>query len=202
MYPKDLPAGHWVREVRTGNGVTAHYYDALFRPIYTEQWDAANPAGTLRITKKWFNSRGQETYKSYPKRTYGEIGDAIHSDYDALGRPTVTGTISELGTLYSGFNYSLGGFERHYSNNRQHYSLTRYQVFDEPSDAAIIGITDPEGVTIAITRGIFGKPLSVMRSGGGKRATRKRDICHPDAIRLLHVELARVLRAGQRPILA
>ena len=169
----DLPAGHWVRAIRTGNGVTAQYFDALLRPVYSQQWDAANTAATFRMSRAGFNSVGQQTYQSYPKRAYSELGDGIHSGFDAVGRPTVTGTISEIGTLYSGFNYSLGGFERHYSNNRQNASLIRYQAFDEPAEAAVVSISEPEGVTTTIARDNFGKPLSVTRSGGGKTATRR-----------------------------
>ena len=74
---------------------------------------------------------------------------------------------------YCGFNCSLSGCERHYSNNRQNASLIRYQAFDDPAAAAVIGISEPEGVTTAIVRDNFGKALSVTRSGGGKTATRR-----------------------------
>ncbi|WP_205314096.1 hypothetical protein, partial [Rheinheimera maricola] len=55
-----------------------------------------------------------------------------------------------------------------YSNNRQNASLIRYQAFDDPAEAAVVSISEPEGVTTTIARDNFGKPLSVTRSGGGK----------------------------------
>jgi RHS repeat-associated protein len=168
----DLPAGHWREQVTTGNGRTTTYYDALFQPVYVETADLGNTAGTSRIIKHSYDFAGRTTYTSYPKRTYASISEGVYNEFDALGRPTVTSTISELGTLYSGFAYPTAFFQKIYTDARQHNTTFSYQAFDEPSEAAINAIESPEAVSVAIGRDIFGKPTAVTRSGGGKSATR------------------------------
>jgi RHS repeat-associated protein len=126
----------------------------------------------MRIVKHQYDFNSRTTYESFPKRSYGEISDGVYHEYDALGRPTVTGTISELGTLYDGFDYGGGGFQKVYTDAKGNNSYYTYQAFDEPSDAAISTITAPEGVSVAIARDVFGKPTSITRSGAGVSATR------------------------------
>jgi RHS repeat-associated protein len=167
----DLPAGHWRQETTTGQAHVVNYYDGLWRPVYTERWDNTNVAGTTRLIKHQYDFAGRASYESYPKRSYAQIGDGIYYEYDALGRPTITSTISELGTLYSGNAY-VNGFVKNYTDARGNTTLTSYQVFDEPSENAASNITAPEGVAIVIARDIFGKSKSITRSGGGKSATR------------------------------
>ena len=47
-----------------------------------------------------------------------------------------------------------------------------FQAFDEPSEDAIAAVWAPEGSTLGIVRDVFGKPLSITRSGEGFSATR------------------------------
>lgn len=169
----DLPAGHWRQTVQTGNAYDVNYYDALWRPVYTARWDQADKDNTIRITRRWFDHAGRVTYESYPKRKYEEISAGVHHEYDASGRPTVTGTISERGTLFSGYYYGYDQFRKVYTDANGNSTVYRYQVFDEPSDSAIANASMPEGVNLAIERDLFGKPLSVTRSGGGKSVTRR-----------------------------
>lgn len=167
----DLPAGHWKRQETTGNARTNIYYDALLRPVYTETLDLSTPSTTSRIVKRNYDHDGRVIYTAYPKRTSGEIGDAVYQEYDGLGRPTVTSTISELGTIFSGYNYETG-FKSNFTDGRGNGTKYSYQVFDVPSEEAISSFTAPEGVNVAIVRDIFGKPRSITRSGNGKSATR------------------------------
>lgn len=167
-----LAPGHWRQLVHTGNGYTATYFDALLRPIYVERWDALKADTTRRVVKKSYDSDGHLSYESYPKRNYEQLGDGIYQQYDALGRPTVKGTISELDILYSGYAY-LDGFETHYTDNGGNVTRTWYQAFDEPSDKAIRRIEAPLGVTVDIARDLFDKPLSVTRSGNDISIVRK-----------------------------
>jgi len=44
-----LPTGHWQQRVSTGTGYSINYYDELLRPVYTEQYDSANPSGTVVV---------------------------------------------------------------------------------------------------------------------------------------------------------
>lgn len=167
-----LPAGHWRQTVQTGNAYTVNYYDALWRPVYTASWDQTDRDNTMRITWRWYDHAGRVTYESYPKRNYAEISAGTHQEYDATGRRTITARISELGTLFSGNNYGSAGFRKIYTDAKQHDTVFGYQVFDEPSEDAITSISMPEGVTVAIERDLFGKPISITRSGSGKSVTR------------------------------
>ncbi|MES2150261.1 MAG: hypothetical protein V4508_10750 [Pseudomonadota bacterium] len=78
---------------------------------------------------------------------------------------------SELGTLFSGYAYQ-GSFITNFTDARGHTTLTQYQAFDQPSQAAPSSISAPLGVVFNIARDVFGKPLAIVRSGGGLNATR------------------------------
>jgi RHS repeat-associated protein len=173
----DLPAGYWRQQIQTGQGFTVHYYDALWRPVYTERWDNADAAGTLTIVRRRYDFSGRTTFESYPKRSYGQLGFGTYNTYDALGRPTLTRTESELGNLDVWTSYPTSppnspDFSKLVTDARQNSTVFHYQVFDEPSENAISAINAPEGVTITIARDIFGKTKSITRSGGDKSATR------------------------------
>jgi RHS repeat-associated protein len=168
----DLDAGHWRKVVKTGTAVEVNYLDALWRPVYTERWDDKDRVNTIRLVKRGYDFSGLTRFQSYPKRDTGGIDDGVYQEYDALGRPTVTGTVSELGKLYSGFSYAAG-FRRIYTDARGHNTTHEFQAFDEPSEEAAVRISAPENVQVDISRDGFGKPLALTRSGSGKSATRQ-----------------------------
>ncbi|WP_460825234.1 hypothetical protein, partial [Massilia solisilvae] len=133
--------------------------------------DQADP-GTIRVVRRRFDSGNNKIFESYPARSYDlAANDGVYQEYDALGRPTVTSAISELGVLYSGFTY-VNGFQKYYTDARGNSWLHAYQAFDEPVEGAITNIAMSEGVNVSIQRDIFGKPTAVTRSGGGKSVTR------------------------------
>ena len=167
----DLPAAHWRQDITTGNARVRTYYDALWRPVYTEKWDAADVTGTMSALKRLYDVDGRVTYESYPKSSVGAISEGINQDFDALGRPTVKSASSELGILYDVNDYGYG-FVKSQTNARNITTQTSYQVFDQPSEDAIIGVIAPEGVSMSMARDILGKPISITRSGNGKSATR------------------------------
>jgi RHS repeat-associated protein len=168
----DLGPGHWLQTITTGNGRTTTYYDALWRPVITETADLGNVAATIRIVKRQYDADGKLTFESYPKRDFTSITEGRYFEFDALDRPTTTSTISELGVLYSGFNYPTGAFQRIETSARGIDTTHSFQAFDEPSYDAVTGAVMPEGVNLSIVRDVFGKPKSVTRSGGGKSAVR------------------------------
>lgn len=166
-----LPAGHWRQVIKTGNAYTTNYYDALWRPVFTEKWDSSDVSGTMRIVARKYDSAGHKIYESYPQRSYSAVGDGVHHEYDALSRPTVTSADSELGLLFSGFSYQ-DDFTKVYTDALGHNTLYRFQVFDTPSEGAITeSISLEAGVTVSIGRDQFGKATSVTRSGNGVSAT-------------------------------
>lgn len=92
-----LPPGHWRQQVKTGQGYFVSYFDALWRPVYTEQWDQDDVAGTLRTLEYKYDFAGRTTFQSYPRRTFGQAVRGVFHTYDALGRQTSMAAKSEVG---------------------------------------------------------------------------------------------------------
>lgn len=168
----DLPAGHWRQTITTGNAQTTMYYDAFWRPVYTEKMDIAAPSTTQRVTKYGYDAGGHTVFESYPKRSLGEISAGVRSNYDALGRLTQTLADSELGVLSISHDY-VSGFVKRSTDARGHATETSFQAFDVPVETAIRAISAPLGVSVAIARDNYGKTESITRSGDGKSATRR-----------------------------
>jgi RHS repeat-associated protein len=166
-----LAPGHWRQIIATGNGRTINYFDALWRPVYTHKYDNLAATATSMLSHKRYDHEGKVTFSAYPKRTQAELTAGVHTEYDALGRPTVVGTNSEHGVLYSGHNYG-NGFVTTYTTARQHNTAFRYQVFDDPAEHAATSITYPHNITLTIGRDIFGKATYMSRSDGVKSTTR------------------------------
>ena len=57
--------------------------------------------------------------------------------------------------------HGLGGRR----NPRNYTTTTAYQVFDQPSESAPTSMAGPETLSVTISRDVFGKPLSITRSG-------------------------------------
>jgi RHS repeat-associated protein len=167
----DIGAGHWRMDTNTGNAYKKIYFDALWRPVYSETWDSTDVAGTRRVSKVQYDFKGNATFTAYPKRSVAEISSGVFNEFDALGRPTVSRADSELGTLSTSFSYG-SGFSKTETNPRQLSTTYTYQAFDEPTNVAITTIAAPEGVNVTIDRDVFGMPKSITRAGGGKSATR------------------------------
>jgi RHS repeat-associated protein len=168
----DLIPGHWRQVVITGTAYEANYYDALWRPVYTERWDNADRANTMRRVKHRYDFAGHTVYESYPKGDPEDVSwEGSYFDYDALGRQTVRTQISELGNLYDGHSY-YSGFVSAYVDARSNGTVYVHQAFDEPTEDAVTAIGMPEGVNVSINRDIFGKTRSITRSGNGVSATR------------------------------
>lgn len=167
----DLPAGHWRQQINTGQAYTVNYLDALWRIVYTEKWDDADAGATMRIVKHAYDFAGRKKFDSYPKRSYGQLGDGIFYEYDALGRQKSSAANSELGNIFTSSWYN-SGFRKATVDARGIVTNYSYQAFDQPTEDAITNIAAAEGVNVAIARDVFGKPRSITRSGAGKSATR------------------------------
>ena len=98
-------------------------------------------------------------FDSYPKRSYGQLGDGISYEHDALGRQTSSGANSELGNIFTS-NWYNSGFQKATIDGRGTVTNYSYQAFDEPTENAITNIAAAEGVNVAIARDVFGKPAS------------------------------------------
>jgi len=168
-----LPAGHWRRTAATGNARTITYYDALWRPIVTHEYDLASQGATQRFKRQAYNHRGQIVFASYPSSAdQSDVG--ISTSYDVLGRVTGLVQDSELGDLVTLTDY-LPGYRQRVTNPRGHATTTSFQTFDAPDTGAPIEVQQPEGVITQIERDVLGKPVAITRRNqtGDKSLTRR-----------------------------
>lgn len=156
-----LPAGHWRQTVATGNARKLTYYDALWRPLVTREYDAGNEGGTQRFQRFAYDHEGRVTFSSYPGSS-DALSTGVWTSYDALGRKTSVSQDSELGTLTTLTEY-LPGNQTRVTDPRGNKTLTGYQVFDQPDYKTPVWIQHPEGAYTDINRDVFGKPLSIRR---------------------------------------
>lgn len=168
-----LPAGHWRQTVSTGNARSINYFDALWRPVISLTYDAANSAATSRMVQSRWDIDGRKTFESYPQRTITAYNSAVVGTaevFDVLGRSILRRQDSELGLLSTSTAY-LTGFQRRVTNPRGKVTSYGFQVFDTPSEDAISWISAPESVSVSIARNLLGMPTAITRSGPGPSGT-------------------------------
>ncbi|KLD73036.1 hypothetical protein Y886_40170, partial [Xanthomonas hyacinthi DSM 19077] len=167
-----LSAGHWRQTIATGDARKVTYFDALWRPVITYEFDAGNQDASRRYQRFSYDYAGRTTFSSYPGYT-DALSAGIWSNYDALGRKTSVSQDSELGTLTMVTEY-LSGNQTRITDPRGNKTLTGYQVFDQPAYDVPVWIQHPEGTTTEIARDVFGKPTSIRRrdASGGVSLTR------------------------------
>jgi RHS repeat-associated protein len=176
-----IPANHWRQTITTGNSTTINYFDARLRKVLTYTADTANASATQRFQSFAYDSYNRVTFTSYPVRSITSITDITlghHTTYDALGRVTVTTQDSELGTPSTTTTQYLSSpvFQTQFTDAAGSITTSGYQAFDDPDEAKLTSSTLPAGVTLGIQRDVFGKALSITRSGtyngSGVSATR------------------------------
>jgi YD repeat-containing protein len=166
-----LGANHCEVTSTTGNARTTVYYDAHLRPVVTLT-EVVGDTTTRSYVVKRYDAVGRETFASFPLATLANYGDAAikgtSTQYDGIGRPLKVLQDSELGTLQTTTEY-LPGFRLRVTNPRGYQSTTEFQDFDEPKTDAptriVNGVGLSEQQTTTITRDVFGKPLTITRSG-------------------------------------
>lgn len=156
-----LDAGHWRQTVATGNGRKLTYFDALWRPVLSREFDAGNEAGTQRFQRFAYDYDGRTTFSSYPG-TSDSLSTGTWNEYDALGRATSVSQDSELGLLTTRTEYLPNGQTR-VTNPRGQQTVSGFQIFDQPDYAKPVWIMHPEGANTDITLDVFGKPTSIRR---------------------------------------
>lgn len=161
-----IPAGHWRQVVASGNGRLETFYDALWRPIITREFDAANAAATLRMQRFTYDHEGRPLFASYPGSNIS-LSAGHWSEYDALGRKTAAVQDSELGALVTVIEY-LSDSRTRVTDARGKQTVTSYQSYDQPQMEAPTLIVKPMNVVLDIPRNVFGKPSSItQRSADG-----------------------------------
>lgn len=156
-----IAAGHWRQSTATGNAIKHVYYDAFWRPLVSEEYDAANRAATQRFLRFAYDEMGRQTFVSHPASN-ADVRSGAWTTHDGLGRVRSVSVDSEHGVLTTLNEYLPGGMLRT-TTPRGHVSVTRFQAFGEPADDAPMFTYHPEGVVTDIHRDVFGKPLSITR---------------------------------------
>jgi hypothetical protein len=91
-----LEAGHWRQTTWAGNARKVTYFDAMWRPVLTHEYDAANRAGTQRSQLTEYDAAGRPVFRSYPSALDLPAARGMWTFYDSLGRVTEVRTDSEL----------------------------------------------------------------------------------------------------------
>ena len=174
-----LPAGHWRQVVQTGNRRAVTMFDALWRPVVQENYDAADISGTISQVVTRYEPDGRPSFVSYPQRnldpavynTWANPSLApnalgTHTFRDALGRTTSVSQDSEHGLLTTLTQY-LPGFQTRVTNPRHQQTLTIYQAFDQPTYEFPAGVSEFGGDRhTEIYRDPFGKVTALRRRNG------------------------------------
>lgn len=164
-----LPVGHWLRTQRTGKHTLLTYYDAMWRPVQTEEFDstsATTTTATRRMQRFGYDVNGRKAFESYWGAVDAELLVGTRTAYDALGRVTQVQQDSELGVLTTSHEY-LSGFKTRITDARGKATTTTYLAFDEPVTDWPATIAHPKSTNTDITRDVFGKPLSITRRDSG-----------------------------------
>ncbi|WP_211369485.1 RHS repeat-associated core domain-containing protein [Pseudoxanthomonas kalamensis] len=157
-----IPAGHWRQTVSTGNARKITYYDALWRPLVTREYDTGNETATKRFQRFTYDHEGRATFASYPGTT-DALSTGTWTDYDALGRVTSVSQDSEQGLLTTLTQYQTG-FKTKVTNPKGNQTTTSFMVYDQPSYDWPVAITHPAGAYTHISRDAYGKTTKIRRS--------------------------------------
>ena len=160
--PAGVSTGQWHRAEWQGGYRKVTYFDALWRPVLTNEYDDSNTASTLRAVSASYDADGRVTFQSYPSSQGVPPQQGITTRYDALGRVTQTEQTSELGTLVTKIAY-LTDFRTQVTNPRGKVTTTGYMTYDQPATDWPVAITHPEGTYTDIERDTFGKPKNLTR---------------------------------------
>jgi YD repeat-containing protein len=165
-----LPSTHWRQTITTGNAIVKRWFDGMWRVVVQQTFDAADETGTSSFVETRFDAAGRKAFQSYPQRSLNGRNNpetpGTEFKYDHLNRVIKQLASSEIGALETTTEY-VPGFKRRVTNPRGYATTFSYQAFDTPSEDAIRQIRAPENVTVDIDRDVFGKPLSITRSGSG-----------------------------------
>lgn len=187
-----LPAGHWRQTTTTGNSITETLYDAMWRPVVKQSYDAANASGTISQTVLRYDGTGRKSFESYPQRTLNPaitntwanpaqapIATGSNFEYDSLDRVLKVKQDSERGVLTTSTSY-LSGFQTATTNPKLQTTTIGYQVWDEPSTSLPVWINAPEGQVTTIERNVFGRARVLRRGTSAGVLLERRNVYNKD----------------------
>lgn len=167
-----IAAGHWRLSKTTGNRRQITWFDAMWRPLITREYDVSDASGTERYQRFAYDHAGKVTFQSYQGAS-PELSTGQWSEYDALGRITSSSEDSELGLLTTVMEY-LPGLQTRATDPKGHATVTSHQAFDIPDHGAPTLIQHPAGAYTAIKRDLFGKPSEIERRNADGSVSVKR----------------------------
>ena len=168
----NTPVGAWVQTVQTGNEITNTYFDAFWRPLVTEHYDAGDKGDTLSQTITHYDAAGRTIFTSYPTdnvQDYTTANIGSHTTYDALNRVIEVDQdwdLDSTGLLATKTTY-LPGFKTEVTlpNGPNTAITTSYMAYGSPTMQWPVSISAPDSELTTIHRDVFGKPLSITRNG-------------------------------------
>jgi YD repeat-containing protein len=80
-----IPAGHWRRTVANGYQRTVTYYDALWRPVLTREYDTSDEAATDRYVAMSYDAAGHQDYTAYAMAEAPTMTDGCWSNGGTQG---------------------------------------------------------------------------------------------------------------------
>jgi YD repeat-containing protein len=168
---REIGGGHWKQTISTCNARTERWFDGFWRIRLERKYDSTNPGGTATTVETRYDSGGRKAFQSYPVRDIGVVNAGIGGvslEYDAMDRIRFERASSEPNSapLVTETRYE-SDFKKRVINPRGFSTTYSYQTFDEPSEDSIKAVALPENATVSIARDVFGKALSITRSGPG-----------------------------------
>jgi hypothetical protein len=159
--PPGIEPGQWRQYTATGNHQKVVYFDAMWRPVLTNEYDASNMAGTLRAFSTTYDVLGRPTFVSYPSSDIVPAASGTWTFYDSLGRVVEVRQDSEQGTLITKTQYLP--YQVRVTGPNDQVALTTFQAFDRPSLDAPVVVAEPLGRTTIVSRDPHGKPFEIER---------------------------------------
>lgn len=172
--PQGISVGQWRQYSEHGTHITVTYYDALWQPLLTHEYDAANQSATLRTTSTAYDTEGRVSFQSSPSAAVAPSPIGTRTAYDALGREIRSEQDSELGILVTTTEY-LTGLQTRVTNPRGQQTTTSFLAWDSPSYELPQTSQQPAGKVIEITRHPqFGWPKQLLQRSSDGTVQHKR----------------------------
>ncbi len=162
-----IPAGHWRRTASVGTRRTVTYYDGLWQPILTREFDAGDTSVPERITARRFDFDGRAYFQSRPvieAKTWMSPATGTWTTFDSIGRVTSVRDDLDIGQATTTIEW-LPGFQKRVTDPRGHQTVYAFRALGEPKDDQPMTIDAPETQYTMFSRDIWGKPTAIARTG-------------------------------------
>jgi len=162
-----IPAGHWRRTTTVGARRVVTYYDGLWRPILTREFDAGDASVPERVTARRFDFEGRVYFESSPVtavQNWMTPAKGTWTSFDAIGRVISVREDLDTGQAINTIEW-LAGFRKRVTNPRGHQTVYSFRALGEPGEDQPMTIAAPEQQFTSFSRDVWGKPTAIVRSG-------------------------------------